>query len=82
VVRSGLETGSVTVAIGQRQNRLLTFFQYLKATETCKFKLNALPMSKNIQTWHEALFEHYEQLSPLDQLQIPNASQLINFGTD
>jgi hypothetical protein len=31
---------------------------------------------------HEAIFEHDEQLSPLAQLQIPIAYQVINFGTD
>jgi hypothetical protein len=39
-------------------------------------------MFKNIQTWHEVLFQHYEQLSPLGQLQIPTESQVINFETD
>jgi hypothetical protein len=39
-------------------------------------------MFKNIQTLHDAINEHGEQLSPLAQLEITTASHVINFGTD
>jgi hypothetical protein len=39
-------------------------------------------MSKNIQALHDAIFEQYEQLSPLTQLQIPTGSYVIYFGID
>jgi hypothetical protein len=70
-VWSVLETGPVNVAIGPGRNRLPKIFQYLKAIQTCKFKSNAFPMSKNIQTCHDASFEYGEQLPPLAQLQFP-----------
>jgi hypothetical protein len=47
-----------------------------------KFKTEAFPYSKNIQTLHEAISQCDELLSPLDQLQIPTADHVINFGTD
>jgi hypothetical protein len=45
-------------------------------------KYITFPNSKNVQTLQEARLGPSEQLSPLAQLQIPNASQVINFGTD
>jgi hypothetical protein len=36
------------------------FFQYLKSTQTSKFKFNTLLWSKNVQTLHDAIFENDE----------------------
>jgi hypothetical protein len=57
------------------------FFPILKSSQTCKFKYTAFSWSTIIQTCDEASFEHIEQVSQLGQLQIPNRSHVINFGT-
>jgi hypothetical protein len=48
--------------------------------QTVKSNSNALPCFKNIEALHATRFEYFEQLSPLDQLQIPNRIHVINFG--
>jgi hypothetical protein len=48
--------------------------------QTVKSNSNALPCFKNIQALHATRFEYFEQLSLLDQLQIPNRIHVINFG--
>jgi hypothetical protein len=61
----------------------LNIFQTnFKPSHFFKFKTEAFPYSKNIQTLHEAISQCDELLSPLDQLQIPTADHVINFGTD
>jgi hypothetical protein len=50
--------------------------------QNLQIDLNAFPMSKNIQTLHDAIFGHDEKLSTLAQLQILTASHAINFGRD
>jgi hypothetical protein len=47
-----------------------------------KFKMNVFPSSKLVQTLHWAIFECYEQLCQLSQLQIPTRVHVINFGTN
>jgi hypothetical protein len=46
-----------------------------------KFKIDAMPCSKNTQSLHDARVEYSEQLPKLGQLQIPNKIQVIKFGT-
>jgi hypothetical protein len=72
-------TGPVTVDLGRAQFGCL-IFQYMKTIQTCKFKMNALQVCKNIQIWHEASFENGEHLSPLAQLEIPTTAHTIMFG--
>jgi hypothetical protein len=64
---------TVTVAIGPGPIPIYTIFQS---------NSNAFSRSKNIQTLHEAWFEHDEQLSPLVQVQISTGFLDINFGTN
>jgi hypothetical protein len=44
--------------------------------------MNAFPSSKLVETLHGAVFELYEQLCQLAQLEIPNRIIVINFGTN
>jgi hypothetical protein len=39
-------------------------------------------MFENIQTWHDARVEYFEQLLPLGQLPNPNRIEVIIFGTN
>jgi hypothetical protein len=72
--------GAATLTSGPGPFKLFqTNFQLF---QTLKFKTDAFPMSKNIQTWAGANFGHDEQLSPSCQLQNPNITHAINFGTD
>jgi hypothetical protein len=57
------------------------FFQYLKTILNLKFNYTTFPTFKNVQTLHEATFEHCEQLYRLSQLQIPNGFHVTKFGT-
>jgi hypothetical protein len=58
------------------------FFQYSKSTQISKFNFSILPRSKNVETLHDARSEHGEQLCPLAELKIPNASHVISFGSN
>jgi hypothetical protein len=55
-------------------------FQYSKYLQILKYKMKAILMLKNIQTWHGGRFEHSEQFFPLGRLPIPNIIQVTNFG--
>jgi hypothetical protein len=65
--------------VGPTQFKLLLYFL---SYQTLKFKTEAFPVPKNIQTFHEVRFEHDKKISPLAQLQIPTASHVINFRID
>jgi hypothetical protein len=56
-------------------------FKFSNSTQTCKYKKEAFPYSKNIHSLHAAIFEYLEQLSQLGQLQILNRTHVINSGT-
>jgi hypothetical protein len=60
----------------------LKFFFYFIISQILKSKTEAFLVPKNIQTLHDARFGLDEQISPLVQLQIPNASHVINFGAN
>jgi hypothetical protein len=62
--------------------RFEDFFWYSKSAQTLKFKMRALLMSKNTQTWHGARFEYFEQLSQSGWLQIPNKIHIIILWID
>jgi hypothetical protein len=44
--------------------------------------MKAFPISKNTETWREAGFENFEQLSQLGRLQIPNIIHVIVLWID
>jgi hypothetical protein len=78
------------VPVGQWRNRggrqvgpthLNIFQMNFNHFQTLKLKTDAFPCSKNIQNFHEARFEHSEQLTKLG-LQIPNKIHVTIFGTD
>jgi hypothetical protein len=57
------------------------FSNFPKTTRKCKFKTNTFHCSKNSQTFHDARFQYYEQLSQLGQLQIAKRIHVINLRT-
>jgi hypothetical protein len=57
-------------------------FKFPNSTQTCKFKKEAFLSRKNIKTLHAAIFEFFEQCSPLDRLQILDIIHIINSGTE
>jgi hypothetical protein len=60
----------------------LNNFQISNSTQTCKFKKEAFPYSKNIKTLNTARFEYFEQLYTLGRFQILNMIHVINSGTE
>jgi hypothetical protein len=57
-------------------------FKFPNSTQTCKFKKEAFPCSKNIQTLHATRFEYCEQHYLLGPLQILNRTHVINSGIE
>jgi hypothetical protein len=74
--------GETKMAYGMWARYVKEFFKFPNSTQTCKFKREAFPCSKNIQIVHEARLECFEQLSPLGQLQIRNRIHVINSGIE
>jgi hypothetical protein len=56
--------------------------QNSKLAQICTLQNPPFPCSKNIQTFHGAIFEYSEQLPLLGSLQILNRIHVINSGTN
>jgi hypothetical protein len=59
------DMGVVTGARGWKPLGNLFFLKFPNSTQICRFKKEALPCSKNTQTFCAETFEYFEQLSPL-----------------
>jgi hypothetical protein len=69
-----------TVAMGRAQITAELIFQYSNYLQTLKYKMKAILLYTNIQTWHGHRVEHSKQLFPLGELPIPNRIHVTNYG--
>jgi hypothetical protein len=60
----------------------ILIFQNSKPARNWKFKIDALIYLKNSENLHETVFESYENVCKLGQLQIPDRIHAIIVGTD
>jgi hypothetical protein len=68
-----------TVDIGWVQSGAQPFSNYSNFAPILKYKTKTILRSINVQTWHGARVDYFEQLLPLGRLPIPNRILVIKF---
>jgi hypothetical protein len=80
LVTSGLNRRRA--AVGRARFNAEMISHYSNYLQTLKYKMKAILMFKNIQTWHGGIVEHSEQPFPLGRLLVPNRIRVTNFKTN